>query len=57
MEPPPKDPHHARRAATDLQAIFAAAIAAVNADSVAVVDVRVRPGYTPAMASALTRTS
>jgi thiamine pyrophosphate-dependent acetolactate synthase large subunit-like protein len=43
--------------AAELLAIFTAAIAAVEAGSVAVVDVRVRPGYTPAMASALTRTS
>jgi thiamine pyrophosphate-dependent acetolactate synthase large subunit-like protein len=43
--------------AGELEAIFAAAIAAVEAGGVAVVDVRVRPGYTPAMASALTRSS
>lgn len=43
--------------AADLHATFTAAIAAVDAGAVAVVDVRVRPGYTPAMASALTRTS
>ncbi|EAS50395.1 possible thiamine pyrophosphate-requiring enzyme [Aurantimonas manganoxydans SI85-9A1] len=36
---------------------FAEAIAAVEAGSVAVVDVRVQPGYTPAMAGALTRES
>jgi hypothetical protein len=35
--------------------VFAAAITAVEAGAVAVVDVRVQPGYTPAMASALTR--
>ncbi len=34
----------------DLPAAFAAAIAAVDAGRVAVVDVRVQPGYTPAMA-------
>lgn len=39
----------------DLPAAFAAAIAAVEAGGVAVVDVRVAPGYTPAMASALVR--
>jgi thiamine pyrophosphate-dependent acetolactate synthase large subunit-like protein len=43
--------------AADLQAVFTTAIAAVEAGAVAVVDVRVRPGYTPAMATALTRTS
>jgi hypothetical protein len=37
------------------EGIFAAAITAVEAGAVAVVDVRVQPGYTPAMASALTR--
>ena len=41
--------------ATDLPAVFAEAIAAVEAGGVAVVDVRVAPGYTPAMASALVR--
>ena len=41
--------------AAELGAIFAAAITAVEAGAVAVVDVRVQPGYTPAMASALTR--
>ncbi len=39
----------------DLPGAFAAAIAAVDAGGVAVVDVRVAPGYTPAMASALVR--
>jgi thiamine pyrophosphate-dependent acetolactate synthase large subunit-like protein len=43
--------------AAELGGIFAAAIGVVEAGGVAVVDVRVRPGYTPAMASALTRTS
>jgi thiamine pyrophosphate-dependent acetolactate synthase large subunit-like protein len=41
--------------AADLPDIFAQAIAAIEAGAVAVVDVRVAPGYTPAMASALTR--
>ncbi len=41
--------------AADMDAAFAEAIAAVEAGAVAVVDVRVAPGYTPAMASALTR--
>ena len=39
----------------ELDAVFAEAIAAVEGGAVAVVDVRVLPGYTPAMASALTR--
>jgi len=39
----------------DLAATFAAAIRAVEAGGVAVVDVRVEPGYTPAMTAALTR--
>ena len=39
----------------DLPGVFAAAIAVVEAGGVAVVDVRVAPGYTPAMASALVR--
>jgi len=38
----------------ELAPAFAAAIEAVAAGSVAVVDVRVRPGYTPAMTAALT---
>jgi thiamine pyrophosphate-dependent acetolactate synthase large subunit-like protein len=42
-------------AAAGLEGIFAAAITAVEAGAVAVVDVRVQPGCTPAMASALTR--
>jgi thiamine pyrophosphate-dependent acetolactate synthase large subunit-like protein len=41
--------------AAELEGVFAAAITAVEAGAVAVVDVRVQPGYTPAMASALTR--
>ena len=43
------------RAVPDLPRVFAEAIAAVEGGAVAVVDVRVAPGYTPAMASALTR--
>ena len=39
----------------ELDAVFAEAVAAVENGAVAVVDVRVLPGYTPAMASALTR--
>ncbi len=39
----------------DLADVLAAAIAAVDAGAVAVVDVRVQAGYTPAMATALTR--
>ena len=42
--------------AAELEGIFAAAITAVEAGAVAVVDVRVQPGYTPTMASALTQT-
>lgn len=38
----------------ELAGVFAAAIAAVEAGGVAVVDVRVATGYTPAMASSLT---
>ena len=41
--------------AAELEGIFAAAITAVEAGAVAVVDVRVQPGYTPTMASAPTR--
>jgi thiamine pyrophosphate-dependent acetolactate synthase large subunit-like protein len=41
--------------AAELEGIFAAAITTVEAGAVAAVDVRVQPGYTPAMASALTR--
>jgi thiamine pyrophosphate-dependent acetolactate synthase large subunit-like protein len=43
--------------AAELEGTFAAAIAAVEAGEVAVVDGRVQPGYTPALASALTRSS
>jgi thiamine pyrophosphate-dependent acetolactate synthase large subunit-like protein len=43
------------RNVADLANVFAEAIAAVEAGAVAVVDVRVAPGYTPAMASALVR--
>ena len=39
----------------DLAAAFEAAIAAVDAGKVAVVDVRIEPGYTPAMAAAVAR--
>ncbi len=42
--------------AAELPATFAQAIAAVEAGQVAVVDVRVEPGYGPAMTMALTRT-
>lgn len=41
----------------ELEAVFNEAIAVVDAGGVAVVDVRVITGYTPAMASALTRSS
>jgi len=41
--------------ASELESIFAQAIAAVEDGEVAVVDVRVEPGYTPAMTAALTR--
>jgi thiamine pyrophosphate-dependent acetolactate synthase large subunit-like protein len=43
--------------ASSLEKIMSEAIAAVEAGSVAVVDVRVEPGYTPAMTAALTRTA
>jgi thiamine pyrophosphate-dependent acetolactate synthase large subunit-like protein len=43
--------------ATGLEAILSEAIAAVADGAVAVVDVRVEPGYTPAMTAALTRTA
>ncbi len=43
------------RDVADLPDVFAAAIATVEGGGVAVVDVRVAPGYTPAMASALVR--
>ena len=41
----------------DLRPVFAKAIAAVEAGAVAVVDVRVEPGYTPAVTAAMTRKS
>jgi hypothetical protein len=41
----------------DLDAVFAKAIAAVEAGQVAVVDVRVEPGYTAATTAAMTRKS
>jgi thiamine pyrophosphate-dependent acetolactate synthase large subunit-like protein len=44
-------------AAGDLAATFAKAIAAVEAGAVAVVDVRVEPGYTAAMTAVMTRKS
>ena len=44
-------------AIADLPATFAKAIAAVEAGAVAVVDVRVEPGYTAAMTTTMTRTS
>jgi thiamine pyrophosphate-dependent acetolactate synthase large subunit-like protein len=43
--------------AAELETIFAAAIEAVEAGAVVVVDVRVLPGYAPATASALTPSS
>jgi thiamine pyrophosphate-dependent acetolactate synthase large subunit-like protein len=43
--------------ATDLSATFAKAIAAVEAGAVAVVDVRVEPGYTAAMTAVMMRKS
>jgi thiamine pyrophosphate-dependent acetolactate synthase large subunit-like protein len=43
------------RSTESLVDTLAAAVAAVDAGHVAVVDVRVEPGYTPAMAAALTR--
>jgi thiamine pyrophosphate-dependent acetolactate synthase large subunit-like protein len=43
--------------ATGLETILSEAIAAVADGAVAVVDVRVEPGYTPAMTAALTRTA
>lgn len=39
----------------DLEAVFAEAVAHVEAGGVAVVDVRTEPGYTPAMVAALNR--
>jgi thiamine pyrophosphate-dependent acetolactate synthase large subunit-like protein len=44
-------------AASDLAGTFAKAIAAVDAGSVAIVDVRVEPGYTAAITAAMTRKS
>jgi thiamine pyrophosphate-dependent acetolactate synthase large subunit-like protein len=44
-------------AAADLEPTFEKAIAAVEAGAVAVVDVRVEPGYTAAMTAAMTRKS
>ncbi len=41
----------------DLAPVFAKAIAAVEAGEVAVVDVRVEPGYTAAMTAVMTRKS
>jgi thiamine pyrophosphate-dependent acetolactate synthase large subunit-like protein len=41
--------------AAELEAVFAEAIAVVAAGGVAVVDVHVTPGYTPAMTAAMTR--
>jgi acetolactate synthase I/II/III large subunit len=41
----------------DLIAAFAGAIAAVEAGGVAVVDVRIEPGYTPAMSAAVIRSA
>jgi hypothetical protein len=41
----------------DLTPTFEQAIAAVEAGEVAVVDVRVEPGYTAAMTAAMTRKS
>jgi acetolactate synthase I/II/III large subunit len=41
----------------DLIAAFQAAIAAVDAGGVAVVDVRIEPGYTPAMSAAVVRSA
>jgi thiamine pyrophosphate-dependent acetolactate synthase large subunit-like protein len=43
--------------AAELEAVFAAAVAVVQAGGVAVVDVCVTPGYTPAMTAAMTRTT
>ena len=41
----------------DLPGVFAKAIAAVEGGAVAVVDVRVEPGYTAAMTAVMTRKS
>jgi hypothetical protein len=43
--------------ASELHKVFADAIAALEAGQVVVVDVRVEPGYTPAMTAALTQAS
>jgi thiamine pyrophosphate-dependent acetolactate synthase large subunit-like protein len=43
--------------AAELEAAFVAAVAVVQAGGVAVVDVHVTPGYTPAMTAAMTRTT
>jgi thiamine pyrophosphate-dependent acetolactate synthase large subunit-like protein len=43
--------------AAELEAVFGTAVATVQAGGVAVVDVRVTPGYTPAMTAAMTRTT
>jgi len=43
--------------ADKLETVLSEAIAAVEQGAVAVVDVRVEPGYTPAMTAALTRTA
>jgi acetolactate synthase I/II/III large subunit len=45
------------KSAAELGPTFEAALRAVEAGSVVVVDVRVQPGYTPAMTAALTRSS
>jgi thiamine pyrophosphate-dependent acetolactate synthase large subunit-like protein len=45
------------KSAEELGPTFEAALRAVEAGSVVVVDVRVQPGYTPAMTAALTRSS
>ena len=39
----------------ELEEVFAAALAHVDAGGVAVVDVRTEPGYTPAMVASLNR--
>ncbi len=43
--------------AAELEAVFAAAVAVVRDCGVAVVDVHVTPGYTPALTAAMTRTT
>ena len=45
------------KTSSDLAATFAKAIAAVDAGNIAVVDVRVEPGYTAAMTAVMTRKS